>query len=130
MKNWIIGIGAVLVFLALFLGIRFFSEESQNKALRYFQSSVGYTYGKVDILAGQPKPVMSWLRVEKLTSAEATQGDGSRNYRYGFGYFDTNMNGGLDADEKERGKEYFEIGNYTMHVYRDAKSDPLENKGQ
>lgn len=127
MNKWIIGVIAILT-ISVILGIKFFSEESQNKTMRYFQSSVGYKYGTVLILAGHQKPVMQWLRVEKLTSAEASQGSSGRNYRYGFGYFDENMNNSLDASEEANGKEYFEVGPYNMYIFRDAKRDPIKGK--
>ncbi len=122
MKNWAIGITAVVLLVGGFLGIRFFSEENQNKFQRAMMASYGFKDGRVDILAGQTKPVMSWFGVEKLTTATATNSDQSRGYRYGFGYYDLNHDRKLDLKEKQLGKKYFEIGPYTMYIYRDASN--------
>jgi len=120
MKNWIIGIVAVVLIVGGFIGIKLFSEENQNKFQRAYLTSYGFKEGRVEVLAGQTKPVITWFGVEKLTTATASDSDSSRGYRYGFGYYDENHNRQLDANEKSLGKKYFEIGPYTMYVYRDA----------
>jgi len=96
-----------------------FSEESQNKISRAIGNSIGYKYGQVDIYIGQKEPVKTFLSVEKLSTAISTQGKDSRPYRFGFGYIDMNNNGILDENEKNRGKKYFELPNYSQYIYFD-----------
>ena len=114
-------VAALVLFsiLGTYLGIKYFSEESQNILKRSIDTTIGFKYGRVDILAGHDRPVMSWFQVEKLTTANASKGSGSRNYRFGYGIFDENHNGKLDDFEKKIGKKYFEVGPYTMYIYRD-----------
>ncbi len=115
MKTYIVGFVVIVIIIALGLGVKFFSEESQNKAKRYFGNQMGYKHGRVDIA----NPKMIFLQVEKLTSAAATHGEGDRNYRYGYGYFDLNLNGIVDDQEKKIGKQYFDVNDFTAAVFRD-----------
>ena len=115
MKNYILGVLGVVVLISAFIGFKFFSEENQNKAKRYFGNQMGYKHGRVDTA----NPKMIFLQVEKLTSASATHGEGDRNYRYGYGYFDVNLNGIVDKIEQNRGKQYFDVNDFTAAVFRD-----------
>ncbi|MDD2789349.1 MAG: hypothetical protein PHU40_01660 [Sulfurimonas sp.] len=91
------------------------TQETQNKLGRSIQNWTG-TNGVLDIYMGE-KLVQRFIKIDKLSSAEATQGEGARNYRYGYGYLDTNFN--LKVDEGEK-KLYFEISDYaTPYVFYD-----------
>ena len=56
------------------------------------------------------KLVQRFIKIDKLTTATSTDGSIARNYRYGYGYIDTNRNFLVDAGEK---KVYFEISNFS-----------------
>lgn len=84
------------------------TKETQNKVSRSIQNWTG-TNGVLDIYMGG-KLVKRFIKVEKLSTAVSTQGDVSRNYRYGYGYLDSNFNYKVDPGEK---KLYFEISNYS-----------------
>ena len=61
------------------------------------------------------KLVKRFIGIDKLSTAQATQGEDSREYRYGYGYLDLNFNYKVDKDEK---KIYFEISNYaTPYIF-------------
>ncbi len=122
MKNILIW-GAVIIALGAGIAVKFYSEESQNKVKRYFSNATGYKHGQVDVYTNPPQ---RFLQVEKLSSAEATDGDSSRSYRYGWGYFDLNLNGVVDKNEKEIGKNYFDINNFSPISYRDMGSTQFE----
>ncbi|MBA1433387.1 MAG: hypothetical protein FAF04_07310 [Epsilonproteobacteria bacterium] len=82
------------------------TQETQNKIGRGIQNWTG-TNGVLDIYMGG-KLVQRFIKIDKLTTATATDGTTSRNYRYGYGYLDTNFNFKKDAGEK---KLYFEVSN-------------------
>lgn len=91
------------------------TQETQNKLGRSIQNWTG-TNGVLDIYMGE-KLVQRFIKIDKLSTAEATQGDTSRNYRYGYGYMDTNFNYKVDEGEK---KLYFEISDYaTPYIFYD-----------
>jgi len=100
-----------LVLVALFaVGC---TQETQNKIGRSIQNWTG-TNGVLDIYMGG-KLVQRFIKIDKLTTATATDGTTPRNYRYGYGYLDTNFNFKADAGEK---KLYFEVSNYsTPYVF-------------
>ena len=101
-------LGAVLTLL-----ISGCSQETQNKVSRGIQNWTG-TNGVLDIYMGGVL-VQRFIKVDKLSTAESTQGDVSRDYRYGYGYLDKNMNYKVDDGEK---KLYFEVSNYsTPYVF-------------
>ena len=104
----------VLTALALFLGGC--TQETQNKIGRSIQNWTG-TDGVLDVYMGE-KLVQRYIKIDKLSSAEATDGSKqSRNYRYGYGYLDLNQNYKVDAGEK---KLYFEISNFsTSYIFYD-----------
>ena len=63
------------------------------------------------------KLVKRFIDIDKLSTAEATQGGASRTYRYGYGYLDENQNLKVDNGEK---KLYFEISDYaTSYIFYD-----------
>jgi hypothetical protein len=96
----------------LFVGC---TQETQNKLGRSIQNWTG-TDGVLDIYMGG-KLVQRFIKIDKLSTAESTQGVVSRNYRYGYGYLDKNFNYKVDNGEK---KLYFEISDYaTPYVFYD-----------
>ena len=115
-KGKIIAISLLLV-VGIFLGIKFFSEESQNKFARAIGNSMGYKNGQVNVYVGQKEPVMIFLGVEKLSTAIATEDNNVRPYRFGFGFIDLNKNSIIDTNERSAGKKYFELPNYAQYVY-------------
>jgi len=96
------------------------TKETQNKIGRSIQNWTG-TDGVLDIYMGE-KLVQRYIKIAKLSSAEATDGSRqSRNYRYGYGYLDTNQNYKVDKGEK---KLYFEISNFsTSYIFYDNPGD-------
>ena len=106
----------ILIFSILF-SILFTActQETQNKLGRSIQNWTG-TNGVLDIYMGE-KLVQRFIKIDKLSTAEATQGTSIRTYRYGYGYIDSNFNLKVDAGEK---KVYFEISDYaTPYVFYD-----------
>jgi len=104
---------ALSLFLSLFLGGC--TQETQNKFGRSLQNWTG-TNGVLDIYMGE-KLVQRFVKIDKLSTAEATQGNQPRSYRYGYGYLDKNFNYKVDDGEK---KVYFEISDYaTPYVFYD-----------
>lgn len=91
------------------------TQETQNKIGRSLQNWTG-TDGVLDIYMGE-KLVQRFVKIDKLSTAEATQGTSPRTYRYGYGYLDKNFNYKVDKDEK---KLYFEISDYaTPYIFYD-----------
>ncbi len=89
------------------------TQETQNKIGRTMQNWTG-TDGVLDIYMGE-KLVQRFIKIDKLTTATSTDGNSARNYRYAYGYLDSNFNYKVDKDEK---KLYFEISNYsTPYVF-------------
>lgn len=89
------------------------SQESQNKFGRAVQNWTG-TNGVLDIYAGD-KLVKRFIKVDKLSTATATEGNSPRPYRYGYGYVDENQNLIVDNAEK---RVYFEFSDYsTSYVF-------------
>jgi len=104
----IIGVATALLFTAC-------TQETQNKLGRSIQNWTG-TNGVLDIYMGG-KLVQRFINIDKLSTAEATQGVANRTYRYGYGYLDLNQNYKVDSGEK---KLYFEISDYaTPYVFYD-----------
>ena len=89
------------------------TQETQNKFGRAVQNWTG-TNGVLEIYAGN-KLVKRFLRIDKLSTAVATQGNQPRPYRFGYGVLDANLNGQVDAGET---KVYFEFSDYsTSYVF-------------
>jgi hypothetical protein len=92
------------------------TQESQNKFSRSIQNWTG-TNGILDIYMGE-KLVMRFIKIDKLSTAQSTSGNISRDYRYGYGYLDNNLNFKVDKGEK---KIYFEISGYaTPYIFYDS----------
>jgi len=91
------------------------TQETQNKIGRSIQNWTG-TDGVLDVYMGE-NLVQRYIKIDKLSTAVATNGTTSRNYRYGYGYLDLNQNYKVDAGEK---KLYFEVSNYsTPYIFYD-----------
>ena len=89
------------------------TQESQNRIGRAVQNWTG-TDGVLEIYAGD-KLVRRFLKIDKLSSSEGTNGSGLRAYRFGYGVFDANLNGVADPGED---KVYFEFSDYsTPYVF-------------
>jgi hypothetical protein len=103
----------VICTLAVALLFTACTQETQNKMGRSIQNWTG-TDGVLDIYMGE-KLVQRFVKIDKLSTAEATQGSASRTYRYGYGYLDLNFNYKVDEGEK---KLYFEISDYaTPYIF-------------
>lgn len=89
------------------------TQETQNKIGRAMQNYTG-TDGVLDIYAGD-KLVKRFIKIDKLSTASSTSGNGSRPYRYGYGILDENKNLAKDSGEK---KVYFEFSDYsTSYIF-------------
>ena len=92
------------------------TQETQNTISRGIQNWTG-TDGVLEIYAGE-KLVRRFLRIDKLSTAQGTQDGAPRPYRFGYGVFDTNLNGEVDPGEK---KVYFEFSDYsTSYVFYES----------
>lgn len=91
------------------------TQETQNKIGRTLQNWTG-TDGVLDIYMGE-KLVKRFIKIDKLSTASATEGNAPRTYRYGYGYLDKNFNFKVDTGER---KVYFEISDYaTPYIFYD-----------
>jgi len=91
-------------------------EEKQNKIQRYFQNWTGVN-GVLEVYAGD-KLVRRFMKIDKMSTANSTDGDSSRPYRYGYGVLDENLNFKVDSNEK---KVYFEFSDYsTAYIFFEA----------
>jgi len=88
------------------------TQEQQNKIGREIQNWTG-TDGVLEVYAGD-KLVRRFLKIDKLSTAMGTDDGKPREYRYGYGYLDSNFNMQVDPGEK---RVYFEISNYTNAVF-------------
>jgi hypothetical protein len=98
------------VLLAMSLLAAGCSQESQNKIGRSLQNWTGVN-GILEVYAGE-RLVRRFIKIDKLTTSEATHGAGSRPYRFGYGVLDTNQNGQVDPGER---KVYFEVSDYSTN---------------
>lgn len=90
------------------------TQETQNKIGRAVQNWTG-TDGVLEVYAGNTL-VKRFMKIDKLTTAGATQGSGARPYRFGYGFMDANLNGTIEPEEKK--KVYFEFSDYsTSYVF-------------
>lgn len=85
-------------------------EEKQNKINRYIQNWTGVN-GVLEVYAGD-KLVKRFIKIDKLSTAVATEGSLPRPYRYGYGILDENLNFKKDENEK---KVYFEFSDYSTN---------------
>lgn len=100
-------IGILLIFLSAC------TQESQNNFGRALNNWTG-TNGVLEIYAGN-ELVRRFIKVDKLTTAKATENGVDRPYRFGYGVLDINKNNMVDQGEK---KVYFEFSDYsTAYVF-------------
>lgn len=89
------------------------TQETQNRFGRAVQNWTG-TDGILEIYAGETL-VKRFMKIDKLTTASATNGNADRPYRFGYGVLDENLNGVVDGNEK---KVYFEFSDYsTSYIF-------------
>ena len=89
------------------------TQETQNRFGRAVQNWTG-TDGILEIYAGETL-VKRFMKIDKLTTASATNGNADRPYRFGYGVLDENLNGIVDENEK---KVYFEFSDYsTSYIF-------------
>ncbi|MGB5834189.1 MAG: hypothetical protein WBG92_19695 [Thiohalocapsa sp.] len=101
---------AITVGLITFLILAGCTQETQNKIGRSIQNWTGAN-GVLEVYAGD-KLVRRFIKIDKLSTAAATQGAGARPYRFGYGVLDSNQNGTHDSGER---KVYFEISDYSTN---------------
>ena len=82
------------------------TQERQNEIRRSIQNWTG-TNGVLEVYGGD-KVLRRFLKIDKLSTAYGTDDDRARNYRYGYGILDENLNGVADPEEK---RVYFEVSN-------------------
>ena len=90
------------------------TQEVQNKISRSIQNWTG-TDGVLDVIS-EGKVMYRFIKIDKLTTGTSTGGgERARPYRFGYGYFDKNLNMTVDPGEK---KVYFEISDYgTSYIF-------------
>ncbi len=101
-----------LVALAAAVLLAACTQEQQNNIGRSIQNWTG-TDGVLELYAGN-QVVRRFLKVDKLSTATATGSDVARNYRFGYGVFDANLNMRVDSGEK---RVYFEVSDYSNYVF-------------
>jgi len=99
-----------LTAVAVALALTACTQETQNKIGRSIQNWTGAN-GVLEVYAGE-KLVRRFIKIDKLSTAAATQGSGARPYRFGYGVLDANLNGVQDDGER---KVYFEISDYSTN---------------
>ena len=94
------------------------SQEAQNRFNRNLQNWTG-TDGVLEVYAGD-RLVRRFLKIDKLSTALATEGHQDRPYRYGYGVIDANLNGAADPGEKN---VYFEFSDFsTSYIFYESPS--------
>jgi len=88
------------------------TQEQQNKLGREIQNWTG-TDGVLEVYAGD-KLVRRFIKVDKISTALGTDDSKARDYRYGYGHLDENLNMLVDPNEK---KVYFEFSSYSTIVF-------------
>lgn len=101
--------GAVM---AVLVGVSACTQEQQNIIKRDIQNWTG-TDGVLEVYAG-PQLVRRFLKIDKLSTALGTTDSNPRQYRYGYGVFDANLNMLVDPDEK---RVYFEVSENATYVF-------------
>ncbi len=104
-------LSAILVFIAA-LSLTACTQEQQNKIGRGIQNWTG-TDGVLEVYSGD-KLVRRFLKVDKISTALGTDDNTAREYRYGYGVLDANLNMQVDPTEK---RVYFEFSNYSTTVF-------------
>lgn len=103
----------VLLLASLVLLTSACTQETQNRFGRALQNWTG-TDGVLEVYAGD-KLVKRFIKIDKLSTAQSTEGNASRPYRFGYGILDNNLNMVKDPGEK---KVYFEFSDYsTSYIF-------------
>jgi hypothetical protein len=90
------------------------TQEAQNQLGRAIQNWTG-TDGVLEVYAGNAL-VKRFLQVDKLSTALGTSDRQVREYRFGYGVLDANLNGKVDLGER---RMYFEVSNYSTYVFHE-----------
>jgi len=90
------------------------TQEAQNQLGRAIQNWTG-TDGVLEVYAGNTL-VKRFLQVDKLSTALGTSDRQAREYRFGYGVLDANLNGKVDPGER---RMYFEVSNYSTYVFHE-----------
>jgi hypothetical protein len=90
------------------------TQEQQNQIRRDIQNWTG-TNGVLEIYSGN-QLVRRFLKIDKLSTALGTSDSSPREYRYGYGVLDENLNNQVDPGEK---RIYFEVSNFSTYVFFD-----------
>jgi hypothetical protein len=90
------------------------TQETQNKLGRAVQNWTG-TNGVLEVYAGE-RLVKRFLQIDKLSTALGTDDGAPREYRFGYGVLDANLNGAVDPGER---KIYFEVGGFSTYVFHE-----------
>lgn len=98
--------------MAVLLGVSACTQEQQNIIKRDIQNWTG-TDGVLEVYAG-PQLVRRFLKIDKLSTALGSTDSNPRQYRYGYGVFDANLNMQVDPDEK---RVYFEVSENATYVF-------------
>ena len=110
-RTFLSKLSAILVFIAA-LSLTACTQEQQNKIGRGIQNWTG-TDGVLEVYSGD-KLVRRFLKVDKISTALGTDDNIARDYRYGYGVLDANLNMQVDPTEK---RIYFEFSNYSTTVF-------------
>ena len=95
------------------------TQETQNQISRSIQNWTG-TDGVLDVISNG-QVMYRFIKIDKLSTALATKGNGARPYRFGYGVRDGNLNYAQDEGEK---RIYFEISDYsTNYVFYENPTD-------
>jgi hypothetical protein len=106
-------IACLLICVGLLALLGACTQEQQNKLRRDIQNWTG-TNGVLEIYAGE-KLVKRFLKIDKMSTAQGTDDNLPRSYRFGYGVLDENLNGVVDPGEK---RVYFEISDFaTNYVF-------------
>jgi hypothetical protein len=100
------------VALSSLLALGACTQERQNQIKRDIQNWTG-TNGVLEVYAGG-QVVKRFMKVDKLSTAMGTDEGGTREYRFGYGVMDENLNDKVDPDEK---RVYFEVPNFATYVF-------------
>lgn len=108
----------LLLSIPLTMALSACTQETQNNIGRSINNWTGVN-GVLEVYAGD-KLVKRFIKVDKMSTAMATNDSRERPYRFGYGVLDTNLNGVVDEGEK---KVYFEVSDYsTPYVFHEASN--------
>lgn len=88
------------------------TQEQQNQIKRDIQNWTG-TNGVLEVYSGSTT-VKRFMKIDKLSTALGTSDGKPREYRFGYGVLDENLNGQIDPTEK---RVYFEVSDYATYVF-------------